>query len=68
MKEIKLVINGMKCEGCVNRIKNALSKVKGIENIALSLESRNLTFTVKKEKIVQEIIEKLENLGFQVSE
>ncbi len=68
MKEIKLVINGMKCEGCVNRIKNALSKVKGIENTALSLESRNLTFTVKKEKIVQEIIEKLENLGFQVSE
>ena len=25
MKEIELKIEGMKCEGCVNRIKNVLS-------------------------------------------
>ena len=30
MKNIELNIEGMKCEGCVNRIKNALSTIKVI--------------------------------------
>ncbi len=68
MKEIKLVIDGMKCEGCVNRIKNAISGIKGVEDITLSLENKELTFTVKKDKLVQEVMEKIENLGFQVSD
>jgi len=68
MKEIKLVIDGMKCEGCVNRIKNAISGIKGVEDITPSLENKELTFTVKKDKLVQEVMEKIENLGFQVSD
>ena len=28
MKEIKIHIEGMKCEGCVNRVKNVIGSLK----------------------------------------
>ena len=30
MKELKIKINGMVCEGCENRVKIALSEINGI--------------------------------------
>lgn len=62
----KLTINGMKCEGCVNRINNVLSTIKGVESFNVSLETKTLTIKVKKEKILNEVITKIENLGFKV--
>ena len=64
--EYKLTINGMKCEGCVNRINNVLSTIKGVESFNVSLESKTLTIKVKKEKTLDEVITKIENLGFEV--
>ena len=64
--EYKLTINGMKCEGCVNRINNVLSTVKGVESFNVSLENKSLTIKVKKEKTLDEVIAKIENLGFEV--
>lgn len=64
--EYKLKINGMKCEGCVNRINNVLSTVKGIESFNVSLENKTLTIKVKKEKTLDEVITKIKNLGFEV--
>ena len=46
--EYKLTINGMKCEGCVNRINNVLNTIKGIESFNVSLETKTLTIKVKK--------------------
>ncbi len=67
MKNIELNIEGMKCEGCVNRIKNALSTIKGIDSFDLSLEDKKLTLSVKKEKTVDKVIKKIETLGFGIS-
>lgn len=64
--EYKLTINGMKCEGCVNRINNALSTIKGIKSFNVSLETKILTIKVKKEKTLNEVIAKIENLGFEI--
>ena len=64
--EYKLTINGMKCEGCVNRINNVLNTIKGIESFNVSLESKTLTIKVKKEKTLNGVITKIENLGFEV--
>ena len=47
---ITLYIEGMKCEGCVNRIKNVLENIKGILSYELSLEKKKLILTVKKKK------------------
>ncbi len=67
MKEIELKIEGMKCEGCVNRIKNVLSSIKGISSYELSLEEKTLTLEVKKEKTLEEVIKKIEALDFHIS-
>ena len=64
--EYKLTINDMKCEGCVNRINNVLSTIKGVESFNVSLETKALTIKVKKEKTLDEVITKIENLGFEV--
>lgn len=67
MKNIELNIEGMKCEGCVSRIKNALSTIRGVNSFDLSLENKKLTLSVKKEKTIDEIIKKIEALGFGIS-
>ena len=67
MKNIELNIEGMKCEGCANRIKNALSTIKGIDSFDLSLEDKKLTLSLKKEKIIDEVIKKIETLGFGIT-
>ena len=64
--EYKLTINGIKCEGCVNRINNVLNTIKGVESFNVSLENKSLTIKVKKVKILNEVITKIENLGFEV--
>lgn len=66
MKRYELIIEGMHCEGCVNRIKNVLSTVKGISSYNLSLEDKKLEIEVKKDKVVDEVTKKIENLGFEV--
>ena len=66
--EKKLNIEGLKCEGCVNRIKNALSTVKGIDSFTISLEKKELILNVKKESTIQKAIAKIEDLGFEAKE
>lgn len=66
MKKYELIIEGMHCEGCVNRIKNVLSTVKGISSYNLSLENKKLEIEVKKDKVLDEVIKKIESLGFEV--
>lgn len=67
MKSIELVIVGMQCEGCVNRIKNVLSTIKGITTYDISLKDKKLLLTVKNVKTIDEVIAKITNLGFAVS-
>ena len=67
MKNIELHIEGMKCEGCVKRIENILSVMKGIVAYTVSLEEKKLTLSVKKEKRIEEVVQKIESLGFSVS-
>lgn len=67
MKQIELKVEGIKCEGCINRIKKVLSSIKGISFYELSLEEKTLTLSVKKEKVVEEVIKKIETLGFSIS-
>lgn len=67
MKIIEFNIEGMKCEGCVNRIKNVLAEMKEIESYEVSLETKKLSLSVKKEKIIDEVIRKIQNLGFEIS-
>ena len=59
-----ICIEGMHCEGCVNRVKNVLSSVKDIKNYQVDLGK--VEITLKKNMDLNIIKEKIENLGFKV--
>ena len=63
----ELEITGIKCEGCINRIKNVVSSIKGIINYDINLDNKILSITVKKERVLDEVIKKIEKLGFEVN-
>lgn len=59
-------IEGMKCEGCANRVKNILKSVKGIKKINVELENKQAIITIKKEIDEQLVTKLIESLGFKV--
>lgn len=62
-----LKVDGMKCEGCVQRIENVLAKEKGVNSYKVSLEDNTVELLLKKNKNVNDIIEKIEVLDFKIS-
>ena len=49
MKETKLKINGMMCEGCENRVKSAVSLIEGVEKVDADHNTGIVTVTLKEE-------------------
>lgn len=63
---MKTIINieGLHCEGCVNRIEKILKAKEAIKSVKVSLETK--TAEVEYENItIEEIIEMIENAGFE---
>lgn len=66
--EKTISIEGMKCEGCVTRVRNILTDMKeGIE-CEVCLENKQAHITLKKDMDNEVIKSKIENLGFTVTE
>lgn len=59
-----IYIEGMHCEGCINRVKNVLSNIKEIKSYQVDLEKAEII--LKKEIDLNIIKEKIKNLGFKV--
>ncbi len=66
MKEINLKVNGMVCNGCENRVKNALKNIEGVENVIANHESGMVTVTLKEEIDANIIIKTIGNLGYEI--
>ena len=62
----ELTIDGIKCVGCINRIKNVLENIKGFISYNITFDTKVLTITVKKESVLDEVIKKITDLGFEV--
>ena len=67
MKDIELKVNGMVCEGCENRVKNALSTIDGVEKVEASHDSGKVVVTVSKEIEKSVLAEKIDDIGFEVT-
>ena len=66
MKELNLKVNGMVCNGCENRIQNALKIVGGVEQVIANYATGIVTITLKEE-IAESLLEKtIENIGFEI--
>ena len=68
MKELELDVTGMMCTGCENRIKNALSEIKGIESVEANHKTGKVKITSKKEIDKTKAKEIIERLEFKVNE
>lgn len=66
MKETKIKVNGMVCEGCENRVKNALTTIEGIEKVEASYQKGEVTIFAKEEISKSVMEEKIEDIGFEV--
>ena len=65
MKEINLKVKGMHCEGCENRIKNSLNTIDGVDEVIANHVDGTVLIKTNKEVDLEEIKEKIEDLGFE---
>ena len=66
MQEVSLFISNMNCGHCQARISGVLSKIKGLENVEVKLETKQVLFSTDKEKLVKKVIKAIEKEGFEV--
>ncbi len=68
MKELIIKVEGMVCNGCENRVQNALKTIEGVESVVASHINKTVKVTVKNEVTENVIKEKIEDIGFKVKE
>lgn len=68
MKECTIKVEGMVCGGCENRVKNAVSTIDGVENVVADHNTGIVTVTSKEDLDLNQIKEKIEDIGFEVKE
>ena len=68
MKNITLNVNGMMCQGCANRIKNALMTLQGVQKTEVFLDQKQVVVEVDDVLSPAEIKERIETLGFEVTD
>ena len=68
MKELKIKINGMVCEGCENRVKTALSEISGDESVDANHNTGIVTIKYENNIDVNQIKERIVDLGFEIVE
>ncbi len=68
MKETIIKVTGMVCNGCENRVQNALKTIEGVENVVANYKNGTVTITSKEEVSENVMKEKIEDIGFEVKE
>ncbi len=68
MKEIILKVEGMVCNGCENRVQNALKTIEGVENVVADHTAGTVKVSVKEDVDENVLKEKIEDIGFEVKE
>lgn len=68
MKTITLNIEGMHCSGCVKSVTRVLTELDGVQSADVQLEGKaNITFDENRVNVAQ-LIEVIEDAGFDATE
>ncbi len=68
MKETVIKVEGMVCNGCENRVQNALKNIEGIENVVAD-HNKGIVTVISKNEVSESVMkEKIEDIGFEVKE
>jgi copper chaperone CopZ len=66
MKETIINVKGMVCNGCENRVKNALKNINGVESVEAD-HNTGIVKVISNDEVTESVInEKIEDLGFEV--
>jgi copper chaperone CopZ len=60
--KLQIVVENIKCGGCMNSIQTALLKLENVEKVAIDKETETITITGDVEKAT--IVSKLNELGY----
>ncbi len=66
MKETILTVKGMMCEGCENRVKNAIKNIEGVENVTADHNTGKVTVTSDNQVSKEIIKETLQDIGYEI--
>ena len=66
MKEIIINIKGMMCEGCENRVKNAIKNIEEVENVTADHNTGKVVVTTNTEVSEEIVKEALEDIGYEI--
>lgn len=59
-----LKVEGMVCEGCENRIKNALLEVEGVQEVSANYRTKEVMITCNKE--IEDLEKIITSIGFSI--
>lgn len=68
MKETIIKVEGMVCNGCENRVQNALKTIDGVEKVVANHTNGTVALILKDEVKENVMKEKIEDIGFKVKE
>ena len=66
MKETIINVKCMVCNGCENRVKNALKTIDGVEEVEANYTNGIVKVTSKDEVEESSLKDKIEDIGFEV--
>ncbi len=61
---MKIIIENLKCRGCSNTISKELSKIEGVTNVSVSIESSEVSFKTSEKETIEKVKQKLIDLGY----
>ncbi|UWG98110.1 heavy-metal-associated domain-containing protein [Dehalobacter sp. DCM] len=62
----KIVIEGMSCNHCVNHVKEALSELAGVTDVAVDLAGKNAVIQTSSDIPDEQITAAIEDAGYEV--
>lgn len=66
MEEKIINVKGMVCNGCENRVKNALKTIDGVKDVDASYKTGIVKVKQNKEIKIEDLKEKIKDIGFEV--
>ncbi|ADC89008.1 Heavy metal transport/detoxification protein [Thermocrinis albus DSM 14484] len=67
MREIRLKVEGMTCQHCVQRVRTALLQVEGVSWVDVNLEEGTVTVKVEDNVPLESLREAIESYNYRVA-
>jgi len=66
MDNIKINFRGKHCINCTRAIRNAISKLEGVENVELNFGENHYLLTIDKESNIKQMLKKIYDIGEKI--